>query len=112
MKRKIKSNSLFLTVCGFICLCGIILLIFGVKSYYIGFHNIDTAYNMINLESKYNIKLLDIATNEKMYSQTEIYHLGIRYQEIGFIYSMCSLSLFSYYFAILLGNLKIKKFKK
>jgi len=58
----------------------------GVHTFYIGFHNVDIAWNFKHVESSLNVTLIDTASDGNQYPLGEIYTMGLDYLRESVIY--------------------------
>lgn len=76
MKKKISKNTEKLIRYCFtriFFMLGLFLVIFGVSSFWIGFHGIDITHNLINLELRYNMTMHDMDTGYNLNDSTYAY---------------------------------------
>jgi len=93
MKQKIfnKINKAIKSTTPIILVLAIAILIFGVKLFYIGYHNVDLGHNMRYLEQRFNTIMLDRYDINKTMTPSEMVIIGNQQQEKGFLMSVCSI---------------------
>lgn len=83
-KKKVKKD--FIVISSLVIFCfGIILLAFGVRMYWVGYHSLDTGQNMRYLNAEYNLSVVDISSTGEIFDDTAAYRLGIIQMNLGFI---------------------------
>jgi len=78
METKDKIITALLIVIFFLFTATIMALTYsGVHTFYIGFHNVDIAWNFKQVESSLDIVLIDTASDGNLYTMKEIYTMGL-----------------------------------
>ena len=68
----IKSDWLFM-----VCVVSVILIIFSCILFWVGFHNIDLAYNIVSLDSQYpELDIIDYGSNYVKRDHAQLYELA------------------------------------
>jgi len=70
-------------------------LIIGLTLFFIGFHNVDNAWNMVRLECLFDIELVDETLSGMILDESEIYKLGFKLMYSGL---MCFIFSFLFLF--------------
>ena len=71
-----------------------IFLLWSISLFWIGFHNIDICVNEMNIENTFNISLLEIKLNGKIWSLSDCYLNGLEKIVIGFKLGLIGAFLF------------------
>jgi len=76
-------------------IAGLIVIMTGLRTYYIGAHNMDNAYNLAELNRESQHTYLDRATNGNHYKDYKIHNMGLIQTEKGLYISMAGLFVFT-----------------
>lgn len=62
----------------FLFFCFLLFIIYSISIFFIGIHNIDLGQNIMVLNEKYNLNVVDYASDDNLYSGMELYRIGLR----------------------------------
>lgn len=87
METKDKLITALLIISFFLLTATIMALTYsGVHTFYIGFHNVDLAWNFKQVENSLGIVLIDTASDGNQYTLGETYTMGLDYLRESVIY--------------------------
>jgi hypothetical protein len=67
------------------------LLIFSLSLFWIGFHNVDQAWNLRYVNNKFNVDLVEITFHETYWTEDQVYKIG--FTQIIFAFFMFAYSM-------------------
>jgi len=80
METKDKTITALLIVIFFLLTVFIIsFTYYGINTFYMGFHNVDLAWNLKQFENSLGIVLIDTASDGNLYTMNELYIIGLSY---------------------------------
>ncbi len=74
MKQKTKIVTIIIV--SFIALYYLVFLVQAISFFWVGFHNVDLAFNMDRIEQYTNCSFLDIGSDNVLRDSQELYQLG------------------------------------
>jgi len=107
MKPKINSTGLrVFNVLVF--LLALFMLVYSSAMFSIGFHNVDSAWNMQKVECSQGIDLLDFNSKGEYWEAHEMYSAGITQMFINFVFALLSLTALLFMFVGFIDDVRKK----